>query len=82
MRICEFRITVCAMNEASAAAQRKEWGAALRRRREERNLTQAAVAELTGIDQASVSRVEAGAGSLDSAIRLAATLGVTLEVSA
>lgn len=60
---------------------RKEWGAVLRRERERASLTQAAVARLTGLDQASVSRVEAGIGSLESTLRCAQVLGVELGAS-
>lgn len=66
------------MTTATAATVRKEWGAALRREREQRGLTQAALAAEAGIDQASVSRVEAGAGRLDSYIAVASVLGVKI----
>lgn len=56
---------------------RRDWGAALRRARDAKGLTQAVLAEQIGVDPASVSRVEAGLGSLDSTIRIARALGVT-----
>lgn len=61
---------------------RKAWGTRLRTAREDQGLTQAALAERTGIDHSSVCRVEGGQGSLDSTIRLAKELGVSLEVVA
>ena len=70
------------MPHAPIAEQRKEWGALLRQAREQRELTQAALAQLSGLDQASVSRVEAGQGGLHATFQLAKTLGVTLEVAA
>jgi len=70
------------MSAEDAAAMRKEWGAALRRRREERQLTQDAVAELAGVDQASVSRAESGTGSVESIIRIAQKLDLVIAVTA
>jgi transcriptional regulator with XRE-family HTH domain len=65
------------------AALRKQWGDALRSRREERGLTQEAVADLAGVDQGTVSRVEAGQIGFGNAyLRIANVLGVTFEVTA
>jgi transcriptional regulator with XRE-family HTH domain len=69
------------MTRGTAAAVRKEWGALLRQTREDKGLTQAALAEQLGIDQASVSRTESGNGSFDTAVRIAKALDVALEVA-
>jgi UDP-N-acetylglucosamine 1-carboxyvinyltransferase len=69
------------MTRGTAAAVRKEWGALLREARERKGLTQAALAEQLGIDQASVSRTESGSGSFDTAVRIAKALDVPLEVA-
>lgn len=65
----------------TAAAVRKEWGTQLRQARERQGLTQAALADKLGIDQASVSRTEAGNGSFATAVRIAKALDVILEVA-
>lgn len=64
---------------ADAAALRREWGARLRAARQDKGLTQNELAELAEIDQANVSRVEAGRAGLNAMLRVAAALGVTLE---
>lgn len=69
------------MTEPTTAETRKELGATLRRKREERDLTQAALADLTNLDQASISRVEAGTGSFESTMRYAKALDVVIEVA-
>jgi transcriptional regulator with XRE-family HTH domain len=69
------------MTPATAAATRKAWGDTLRGRRETSQLTQERLAEIAGIDQASVSRAEAGTGSLETYLRIAKALDVTLEVA-
>jgi transcriptional regulator with XRE-family HTH domain len=62
-----------------AAALRRQWGARLRAARHDKGLTQNALAELAEIDQANVSRVEAGRAGLDATLRVAHALGLTLE---
>ena len=72
------------MTDATAAtstAIRERWGKQLRLARIERGLFQTDVAEATGTTGATVSRAESGRqGSLDVYLRLAAHLGVTLEI--
>lgn len=67
------------MTPTAAAETRRTWGARLRAERGE--ATQEAIAAATGLDQASVSRAEAGAGSFETYIRLARHYGITLEVA-
>ena len=69
------------MTQTTAAETRRDWGARIRQAREQQQLTQVVLADLAGIDQASISRVEAGAGSFDSYLRAAKALGLVLEVS-
>jgi transcriptional regulator with XRE-family HTH domain len=68
------------MTAGTAAETRKSWGARLRAERGTR--TQEEVAEAAGLDQASVSRAEAGGGSFETYIRLARHYGITLETPA
>lgn len=53
-------------------------GRAIARRRKELRLTQAELATRAGLDQTTVSRVEAGEGSFGSCYTLAQTLGLSL----
>lgn len=64
---------------AGTTGIRERWGRQLRLARTERQLFQATVGEAVGIAEATVSRAESGRGSLDTFLRLAAYLGVTLE---
>jgi transcriptional regulator with XRE-family HTH domain len=68
------------VTEATTAETRKELGRILRRKREERELSQAVLAQRTGLDQASISRVEAGTASFDSMMLCAKELGVVITV--
>jgi transcriptional regulator with XRE-family HTH domain len=70
------------MAQTTAARQRREWGSRIRDARQQAGLTQAELADLAGVDQASISRTEAGTGSFDTYIRAAKQLGLVLEVSA
>ena len=65
----------------TAAAVLRAWGIQLRTARERQGITQAALAEQLGIDQASVSRTEAGNGSFETAVRIAKALDVVLGVT-
>lgn len=67
---------------ADAAALRREWGARLRAARRDKGLTQNELAELAKIDQANVSRVEAGRAGIFATLQVASALGVTLEETA
>lgn len=49
--------------------------------RKARGLTQAQLAELVGVDQATVSRTEAGEGGFESYLALAGALDVELKVA-
>lgn len=55
------------------------WGAAVKGRRKERGLLQEQLAELAGIDQATVSGIETGRylASLETRIAIAKALGTT-----
>jgi DNA-binding XRE family transcriptional regulator len=68
------------MTDAAGTTGIKErWGQQLRVARTERQLFQATVGDAVGITEATVSRAEAGRGSLDVFHRLAAHYGLTLE---
>lgn len=63
-------------------AARKEVGAKLREIRERRGLTTSDVANIVGIDRATVSKLEAANWSptLDQVLKIAAAVGVRLEI--
>lgn len=63
-------------------AARKEVGTKLRQIRERRGLTTSDVANIVGIDRATVSKLEAANWSptLDQVLKIAAAVGVRLEI--
>ena len=63
-------------------AARKEVGQRIREMRESRGLTTSDVANLVGIDRATVSKLEAANWSptLDQVLKIAAAIGVRLEI--
>lgn len=63
-------------------AARKEVGQRIREMRERRGLTTSDVANLVGIDRATVSKLEAANWSptLDQVLKIAAAIGVRLEI--
>lgn len=65
-------------------AARKEVGRKIREMRERRGLTTSDVANIVGIDRATVSKLEAANWSptLDQVLRIAAAIGVRLEIVA
>jgi putative transcriptional regulator len=65
-------------DEIDEAELRKKWGAAVRQRRTELKISQAALAEAVGIAQQNISAIENGAyaGSTPTKIRIAKNLGV------
>lgn len=65
-------------------AARKEVGKRIREMRERRGLTTSDVANLVGIDRATVSKLEAANWSptLDQVLKIAAAIGVRLEIVA
>lgn len=65
-------------------AARKEVGQRIREMRERRGLTTSDVANLVGIDRATVSKLEAANWSptLDQVLKIAAAIGVRLEIVA
>lgn len=65
-------------------AARKEVGQKIREMRERRGLTTSDVANLVGIDRATVSKLEAANWSptLDQVLKIAAAIGVRLEIVA
>lgn len=63
-------------------AARKEVGTKLRQIRERRGLTTSDVANIVGIDRATVSKLEAANWSptLDQVLKIAAAVGVRIEI--
>ncbi len=69
---------------AAEMRERAELGAVLASARKDRSLTQSALSELTGIQQAEISRIERGTGNPTAAtlLRLADALGQKLTLVA
>lgn len=77
------RVYEAAASEFTAEVkERAELGAVLATARKARSLTQSALSELTGIQQAEISRIERGAGNPTAAtlLRLADALGQKLTL--
>jgi len=68
---------------AAEVVERADLGVALAAARKERALTQSALAELTGIQQAEISRIERGIGNptATTLLRLATALGQRLTLA-
>lgn len=67
------------MSDMATTGALKAWGDALYLERHRRRLTQAQVAEMAGVDQSTVSKLESGGGGLvDSFVAVARALEVEL----
>lgn len=65
----------------TAEATRRTWGETLRAERQRQGLTQEDLAARAGTDQATVSRIEAGANnSLDAVLKIAQALGLRWQI--
>jgi HTH-type transcriptional regulator/antitoxin HipB len=69
--------SLCPVPNTTTEVQRA-WGEVIRLERHRQRLNQTEVAKRAGTDQKVVSKVENGAATLDTTVRIAAALGLTV----